>query len=257
MAHASSHAISEDQKNGALELILSTTLSVRQILSGLNRAMFRRFLLPVAVVIVWPWFFIVPNSDHLFKMLVICSSCLLLTTWEALSWVGVWFALRRKPTAAAWTALAVVVLPPWLIWLVSIFPGLFNPAYTDIHSIGAVVCCFVGVFHCALVSHWGRQILSRNFREAAADPFATLRFEPSLGAFLGNPGITVVRVGKGDVRVFRFGRSARLVAVPHENHVFVAWAGNVRGNENPLSLELQGDAYIIARFADLSPPPID
>ena len=257
MAHASSHAISEDQKNGALELLLSTTLSVRQILSGLNRAMFRRFLLPVAVVIIWPWSFIVPKSDHLFRTLLICSSVLLLTTWEALAWVGAWFALRRKPTAAAWTALAVVVLPPWLIWLVSIFPGLFNPANTDLHSIGAIVCCFVGVFHCALVSRWGRQILSKNFREAAADPFATLQFEPSIPAFLGNPALTVVHVGKGEVRVLRFGRSARLVAVPGENHIFVSWGGHVRGNENPLSLELQGDAYVIARFSELSPPPIN
>jgi ABC-type transport system involved in multi-copper enzyme maturation permease subunit len=257
MAHASSHAISEDQKNGALELLLSSTLPVREILGGLNRAMFRRFLLPVGVVIVWPWLFIVPKSDHLFKTLLICSSVLLLMTWEALSWVGAWFALRRKPTAAAWTALAVVVLPPWLIWLVSIFPGLFDPSYTDLHSIGAVVCCFVGVFHCALVSRWGRQILSKNFREAAADPFATIEFEPVFGAFLGHASITVVPLGKGDVRVVRFGRSARLFAIPAENHIFVSWGGQVRGNENPLNLELQGNAFVIARFSDLSPPPMD
>jgi ABC-type transport system involved in multi-copper enzyme maturation permease subunit len=251
MAHASSHSISEDQKNGALELLLSTTLSVEQILNGLNAAMLRRFRLPVAVVILWPWFVIVPGASSLFTKLLVCSSILLIATWVALSWVGPWFALRRKPTAAAWTALAVVVLPPWLIWLVSIFPGLFDARYTDIHSIGAIVCCCVGVFHCVLVTRWAYGILTQNFREAAADPFATIQFEPTFHAFLTETDITVVPVGRGDVRVFRFGRSARLVAIPADNHVFVAWGGNIRGNENPLLLDLQGNAYVIARFASL------
>src|SRR6185436_1694525 len=130
----------------------------------------------------------------LMTMFVLCSSVLLIATWEALSWVGPWFALRRKPTAAAWTALAVVVLPPWLIWIASIFPGLFDPAYADIQSIAAVVCCFVGVFHCVLVTRWARQILTENFREAAADPFATIQFEPTFKAFLGDAGLTIVPV---------------------------------------------------------------
>ena len=39
--------------------------------------------------------------------------------------------------------------------------------------------------------------------------------------------------------------------------IISGWGGHVRGNENPLSLELQGDAYVIARFSELSPPPIN
>src|SRR6185436_16723934 len=140
----------------------------------------------------------------LMTMFVLCSSVLLIATWLALSWVGAWFALRRKPTAAAWTALAVVVLPPWLIWIVSIFRGLFDASYADIQAIGAIVCCFVGLFHCALVTRWARQILYKNFREAAADPFATVKFEPTFGTFRGQSNLTVVRVGQGQVRVFRW-----------------------------------------------------
>jgi ABC-type transport system involved in multi-copper enzyme maturation permease subunit len=250
MAHASSHSISEDQKNGALELLLSSTLSVREILSGLNRAMLRRFILPVALVILWPW--LVPDfgSNHLFKTLLVCSSILLLATWLTLSWVGPWFALRKKPAAAAWTSLAVVALPPWLIWLASIFPGLFDPLYTDLQPIGAVVCCFVGLLHCALVTRWARQILSANFREAAADPFATIQFEPALQALLSTVGLTVVPIGKGRVQVARWGKTARLFAIPAENQIFVAWGGHVRGNENPLHIDLQGNAYVTARFTN-------
>lgn len=256
MAHASSHSISEDQKNGALELLLSTTLTVPEILNGLNRAMLRRFAAPVTFVILWSWIFIVPNSGLLITMFVICSSILFLATWLALSWVGLWFALRRKPTAAAWTALAVVVLPPWLIWLAAIFPRLFDPTYADLQPIAAVVCCFVGLFHCILVTHWGRNILANNFREAAADPFATIDFEPTFQALLGHAGVTVVHIGEGKVLVRRWGRYARLFAIPAENQIFVAWGGHTHGTENPLEIELQGHAHILARFAKApaSPP---
>jgi len=249
MAHVSAHSISEDQKNGALELLLSTSLPAEEIVYGLNRAMLRRFIAPVALVLIWPWFFIVPKADALFTTLLVCSSMLLLATWVTLSWVGPWFALRKSPTAATWTALSVVALPPWLIWCVSIFPGLFDPQFTDIHSIGAVVCSIVGVFHCVLVTRWARDILRNNFREAAADPFATIQFEPLLKALITEADLTVVPIGEGNVRVSRFGTSARVVAIPKAGHVFVGWGGHQHGMENPLCIELQGRAHIIARFA--------
>jgi hypothetical protein len=254
MAHASSNSISEDQKNGALELLLSTTLRVDQIVDGLNSAMLRRFRAPVASVLIWPWVFIVPTADRMFVTLLVCSSILLLATWLALSWVGPWFALRKKPSAAAWTALAVVVLPPWLIWIVSIYRGLFNASYNDLHSIGAVVCSIVGVFHCVLLTRWGRDILCKNFRQAAADPFATVQFEPLLGTFGGEATLRIARIGNGSVHVARWRRTARLTAYPGEGYVFVAWDGNVRGNDNPLHLDLQGPAQIIARFARVQSP---
>jgi ABC-type transport system involved in multi-copper enzyme maturation permease subunit len=255
MAHASSHSISEDQKNGALELLLSTTLTVPEILNGLNRAMLRRFVAPVALVILWSWFFIIPNSGLLMTMFVICSSILLIATWLTLSWVGLWFALRRKPTAAAWTALAVVVLPPWIIWLISIFPHLFNPLYADLQPMAAVVCCFVGLFHCILVTRWGREILANNFREAAADPFATIDFEPTLKALVGHAAVTVVSIGEGKVLVRRWGSYARLIAIPAEDQIFIGWGGHTRGSANPLELELQGHAYIVAHFAKAPASP--
>jgi ABC-type transport system involved in multi-copper enzyme maturation permease subunit len=254
MAHAASHSISEDQKNGALELLLSTNLSVAEILNGLNRAMLRRFTAPVTLVICWSWFFVVPRTDFFMAVFVICSSVLLIATWIALSWVGLWFALRRKPTAAAWIALAVVVLPPWIIWVVSIFPHLFNPLYSDLQPMAAIVCCFVGLFHCILVTIWGRNILAANFREAAADPFATIDFEPTLKALVGHAAVTVVSIGDGKVLVRRWGSYARLIAMPGENQMFVGWGGHTRGSENPLELELQGHAYIVAHFTKAPPP---
>jgi ABC-type transport system involved in multi-copper enzyme maturation permease subunit len=255
MAYASSHSISQDQKNGALELLLSTTLSIGEIVNGFNRAMLRRFLLPAALVILWPWAVPTASADLLFKTLFVCSSLLLIATWVALSWVGPWFALRKKPIAAAWTALAVVALPPWLIWIASIFRGLFDPSYADLQFIGAIVCCFVGVFHCVLMTRWAHQLLLANFRAAAADPFATINFEPTLSALMGDTGVTVVPLGQGNVHVVRWGRSARLVAIPGPNHVFVAWGGHLRGNSNPVDIELQGNAYIVARFAAVAAAP--
>ena len=249
MAHASSHSISEDQKNGALELLLTTDLTVEEMLSGLNRAMLRRFLWPVALVLIWPWIFIAPTASKVFILFLVCSSILLLATGLTLSWAGPWFALRKHPAVAAWTSLAAVGLLPWLIWLVSIFPGLFDSQYSDLHSIGAVVCSLVGVLHCILVSQWARNILEKNFRAAAADPMATIAFEPTLKTFLHVPGLTVVPIGNGEVRVFRWGlANVRLVAVPAENHAFVEWTGHVSGRVNPIELELQGNSYIAARF---------
>jgi hypothetical protein len=252
MAHAASHSISEDQKNGALELLLGTQLTVDEIMEGLNRAMLWRFLPPVALVILWPWLFM-RSSVHFFQPLVICSSVLLIATWIALSWVGLWYALRKSPTAAAWTSLAVVALPAWLTWLVSILPALFDPSMIDIREIGAVVCSLVGVFHCVLVAKWAFEMLQKNFREAAADPYGKIRFEPLLSPpHLGAPfNLTVVPIGKGKVKVHSAEDGSTMIfAIPKPNETFLGWGGDMRGNENPLHLELQGNAFIYARFTN-------
>src|ERR1051325_4649069 len=56
MASAASHALSEDRKSGALELLLATSLSVRKVLKGRWMALGRQFFGPMLIVTIWHLF---------------------------------------------------------------------------------------------------------------------------------------------------------------------------------------------------------
>ncbi len=172
--------ISEDRKNGALELLLSTPLSVRNILHGQFLALRRQFLGPVVVVLVAFFLFMVGESAEytskeertMWVLFWFASMVMLVADLVALYWVGMWQALTaRNPTRAASQSFSRILVLPWAAFgLLSLLVGLLS-----INSNGGPgPGFFMGLwFVLGLAADigfgfWARHKLLTEFRAAAA-----------------------------------------------------------------------------------------
>jgi ABC-type transport system involved in multi-copper enzyme maturation permease subunit len=122
VASESGRRLAEDRRLGALELLLTTPLGVRDILRGQLLALRRQFLGPILVLILVELAPMIPvlqrpelrDDERLaFVWWWIAGLILLVADTVALSWVGMWMALSAKnPNQVAGAAfLRVLVLP--------------------------------------------------------------------------------------------------------------------------------------------------
>jgi ABC-type Na+ efflux pump permease subunit len=124
----------EDRKAGALELLLSTPLTVRDILRGQRLALQRQFLGPLLAVLgiafvltLVTWRQKAFDSDRNASVMIwLAGMLLLLADLAALYWVGMWQAIRSKhPNRAAGASVFRVLVLPWMFFaLVSLAVSL-------------------------------------------------------------------------------------------------------------------------------------
>jgi hypothetical protein len=120
-AAAATGPLAEERKAGTLELLLSTPLSVREILKGQRLALIRQFLGPLLVVLGLETLFMLgticepSTTNHGFWVLFWSASMLILVAdLTALYWVGMWQGLTAKSVGRATTAsLARILVFPW------------------------------------------------------------------------------------------------------------------------------------------------
>jgi ABC-type transport system involved in multi-copper enzyme maturation permease subunit len=113
--------LAEDRQHGTLELLLSTPLTVRDILRGQWLALKRQFLGPFLFVLAVFLIFIFASSfdtvteEHgLWTLLWLGGMLMLVADSIALYWVGMWQGLTaRSPNRAATASLARILLFPW------------------------------------------------------------------------------------------------------------------------------------------------
>jgi len=178
VASEASHTLSEDQKSGALELLLATRLTVLEIIQGRVYALFRQFAPVLALIIGWQVAVLTArHADH--ADLAIALSIWLAATLFTIAWVGSWIALRAKRSATAtWMTLGVVIGPPFIAWFGSILPSTFDSDFRDIQTMALIVCAAIGTGYCFWLFLWARRMLFKNFRAAVEDRFVARRFEP-------------------------------------------------------------------------------
>ena len=204
-----SERFGSDRQSGALELLLSTPLSVRTIVRGQWRAMLRQLFGPAVIAMavhglvfylasrsvalhssfqlggkdmlsaIWqsltahspvgPW------DECLALLCIVAAAVVLAAHWIALGWTGMWLSLRlRQPRFAPWLALAVVIVPPWILFAMTII-GLLE--YESIWSDARwfFVCFKVAVSYQLLydlgLTLWASRRVKQSFRAAAADRF--------------------------------------------------------------------------------------
>jgi hypothetical protein len=119
--------LAEDRKQGALELLLSTPLTVHDVLRGQWLALKRQFLGPVLVtLLVFCVFMMAVASDAMllenpedrafWALFWIGGMVMLVADLAALYWVGMWRALTaRNPTRAAAGSLSRILVLPWIV----------------------------------------------------------------------------------------------------------------------------------------------
>jgi hypothetical protein len=118
IAVETSQRLAEDQKLGALELLLSTPLTVRDIVRGQLLALRRQFLKPLLVVLAFEMFLTFANSRQSSKDIGILPlgasfMIVLLADNAALIWVAMATALTAKsPNHASLSTISRVLLLP-------------------------------------------------------------------------------------------------------------------------------------------------
>lgn len=113
----------EDRKIGAMELLLSTPLSVQEILRGQRLALQRQFLLPVLVMLGGDFLMIyaglndssVRGDPDFWVWLWLAGIFVFIADVITLYWLGMWTGLAmRSPKHAFGTAIVPVLALPWI-----------------------------------------------------------------------------------------------------------------------------------------------
>jgi ABC-type transport system involved in cytochrome c biogenesis permease component len=126
LAAEASRTLSEDRRNGGLELLLSTPLHERDIVRGQLTALWRQFGPPVIVMLLAYLVFTIAevrtwdsNSRPELLMGHLVLAGFLAADMIALSWVGMWLGLiNRKPNRAALLALTRILVLPSVVFVV-------------------------------------------------------------------------------------------------------------------------------------------
>jgi ABC-type transport system involved in multi-copper enzyme maturation permease subunit len=117
--------LAEDRKLGALELLLSTPMTIRDILRGQLLALRRQFLAPLVLVLVTIFVFMwatlrEPDTEDMrsfVRLLCIGGMVMIVADLIALYWVGMWQALSAKnPNRTASASVARILILPPLAW---------------------------------------------------------------------------------------------------------------------------------------------
>jgi ABC-type Na+ efflux pump permease subunit len=183
--------LAEDRRQGSLELLLSTPLTVEDILHGQLLALRRQFLGPVTAVLVIGGLLMIagaydagslqgPADQRLWGLAWGAGMIMLVADLAALYWVGMWQGLTAKnPTRAAAGSLVRILVLPWIalaLWvllLALVWPSAEGEAVSKVilgawFAVGLAVDIGFGAS--------ARQHLLSEFREAA-----TRRYERAPG----------------------------------------------------------------------------
>ena len=182
IASETGRQLAEDRKSGALELLLSTPLTVRQILVGQRLALQRQFLGPMVVVLVVGCVFMVAiaraesNRDQAeWYCLGIAWMVLLVADSFALYWVGMWQALKAKnPNRAASGSMLRILVLPWVAYaLIMLVVALASMA----HEPDLAWPFFLGLWFFLSIAAdlgfglWARLKLLTEFRAVATERY--------------------------------------------------------------------------------------
>jgi ABC-type transport system involved in multi-copper enzyme maturation permease subunit len=181
VATESCRRFTADRRNGALELLLSTPITVRDILNGQLLALLKQFAIPVMVVVLADIIFLfAARQDSEWVLVWIAGITIFIADLITLAWVSMWTGLRSiNANRASGAAMSRVLVLPWLIFAMfwtaiiiidetsrSILPGWLKQEETGIISwvvIGLAVDVLFGL--------WAYRNLMRNFRETVAARF--------------------------------------------------------------------------------------
>jgi ABC-type Na+ efflux pump permease subunit len=184
VASEACNRLAEDQRSGALELLLSTPLTVGDILRGQWLALRRQFAGSLLVIVVLEWFVLRENFS--FKM-ILANQLMLIADVVTLGWVGMWLGLTSRNTSRAilGAVLRVLVLP----WGIFYGGGQALDFATGLAGFGRFAPDFDAALYAWLAIgllanfifgfYWARRNLQRKFRT-----IATQRYQPEKRSWL-------------------------------------------------------------------------
>ena len=164
----------EDQQSGAVELLLTTSMSAEEILHGHMLALRRMFGLPALALGVVELVSLASGAriskyERDAGILALTFLVVFFSDLHTLAWVGTWQSmLRRRANRAFLHALLRVLVLPWFIFGIFIFLGAPNAG-------GTVAFFYFGI--CSITNlvlyKTSRDGLRDGFRLAAAEQYQT------------------------------------------------------------------------------------
>ena len=203
VASEAGRQFAEDRHSGALEMVVSTPLSVKEILRGQWLALRRQFLGPLLVVIAVELIFLAASlqresfhAQPINPVLWLAGIVMLAADVVALGWVGMWEAMTaKKPNHVTGKTIARILVAPWVLYIAITILSTFlfddppKPSPLNWHF-------FVGLwFGLGLLTDAGFSVgaamhLRRSFRRLALQRFAP---SPSLLGRLFRPKFKGIR----------------------------------------------------------------
>jgi hypothetical protein len=180
LAAEACRSLSEDRRSGALELVLSTPLTVDEILEGHIRALERQFAWPVALILLADMAMLsagmsgqimAPANDWM--LLWIALVVTFVADLYTIAWVGLWLSLTSKRSSRAVSAtLARVLVLPWALFFLALTALASIQWQGDFGEFGILILAFtISLFNAALFFTWARTNLRARFRIEATQPF--------------------------------------------------------------------------------------
>ena len=125
------HRICEDRRSGALELLFTTSISVKEVTQGHWEALMRQYRGPIALVVVISLFLGVltikgendPEGQFWLSCMLAGHLILLFLDVLALFWFGLWSSLKaRRVNQATRSTLFYILALPWILyWFLQLF----------------------------------------------------------------------------------------------------------------------------------------
>lgn len=221
-----------DRKSGALELILSTRLSVAEIIHGQWHAIFRQLWGGVVGILllhllllnymqilmhhtgteptVWigiqvVWNFLVYGEatsqfeDLLVPLIFSMGGVLFLLTCVAAAWMSMWCSMRiNNSIRAPWLAVIAAIVPPWPIFVTTMVQlnkyELLPNSNQASFLLGASIAIGLVATNAFFWIWYARRQLYRRFRIAATDRYRLSAFQEKLWGALRWVGIERKRI---------------------------------------------------------------
>ena len=178
----------EDRDLGALELLLSTPLRVKDLLGGQLRALMRQFSGPVMVVLVADLLLLLAATGSAVASrsnlsaeetrqlgeTFLAGVVVFLADLYTFGWLGMWLGLRAPSyTRAWWSAIGLVMFVPWGVFIGVVFTyGAMTqfrhePNFEAVLGFWLTLC----LVNNALLTLWAMHSLTSKLREEAARRF--------------------------------------------------------------------------------------
>jgi hypothetical protein len=174
VATEASRRFSLDRQSGALELLLSTPLPVKDIMRGQWLGLERQFVGPVFVVLLADFVFCLAGPDTT-EMVIFWVVLMIVFVADliTLAWVGMWRGLNsRRPNRAAAAALVRVLVLPWMLFLLTLtLVGVWNLFRGWDAQAGLWFALMVALAVDAFFGLPARRRLLTEFREVATQRF--------------------------------------------------------------------------------------
>ena len=175
-----------DHRSGALELLLSTPLTVREVLRGQMLALKRQFLWPLLAVVGIDFLFLLAGArrlssagDNFWVSFCGAEMVLLAADVYALIWVGMWVGLiSKRPNRASGATIARVLVLPCGVWAGLLILTTFTPFWHRVEDkwpFYLLLWFGLGMITDIFFSLWAKFRLLRDLRTVATQRFVPRR----------------------------------------------------------------------------------